>query len=233
MGTELICPTCHVGLDEQQLLTQTWRVEACPNCRSVVRRTEAFEWSNRDALNTEDISTINEWVAAIQREIGSGMRIAVRREKNRVRWEIADLPELHKDSSQWTSSIEYDPMVPRVLDLRLTSKQEIGAFVEDLSILSTACAEQGVQAHGSQHQEWTAWQGQSYELNWGAEQLLRINQHLTVTLFQAVIERLHGAMRNALDRISECQSAIEVEGSGNVKVEGVGLSAEAVKCFKA
>jgi hypothetical protein len=232
MANELICPTCHVALDEQQLLAQTWSVEACPNCRSVVRRTESFQWRDQDALNKEDISSINQWLAAVQREFAPGMQITVDRQQSRIRWEIVELPG-NRELRQWTTAIEYDPHLPGILDLRATSNQQVTTFLDDLSILDAACAEQGVQPHGSKRQEWTIWGGQRFELNWGAEQTLRIGQRLSAPLFLVVIERLRTAMCNALIRTDGYQNAIEPKRNGIAEADGLGLTTEAVKCYKA
>ncbi len=48
----LICPNCHIGLEERQLVTTTWTVGPCPNCRAPVRRSERWGPARTAALRS-------------------------------------------------------------------------------------------------------------------------------------------------------------------------------------
>src|SRR5207244_8515833 len=65
MPTEFICPNCHISLDEQHLVTTTWTVQSCPNCRAPVRKHEQFRWEDRERLVREDMTAIEAWFTGV------------------------------------------------------------------------------------------------------------------------------------------------------------------------
>ena len=47
MPIELMCPTCHVSLEEKQAIEQTWTVKLCPHCQSLIQQ----RMSDHDSWN--------------------------------------------------------------------------------------------------------------------------------------------------------------------------------------
>jgi hypothetical protein len=204
MTNELICPNCHIALDEQQLLAHTWSVETCPHCRAVVRRHEATRWRDKDAANHEDVQAIEAWLDDVTRDVGvrdPSVTVAWRpvdRTQGKYGWEITGAESLGTPSV-WVCTVEYDSDSPHVCEVRLTSDQDGQVFLHDPSPLSAACGEHGVQAHASEERHWVEWEAERQVVRWGARQLLATGS-LHKGLFQAVVRRLGQAMRQATVR---------------------------------
>src|SRR5437016_1645702 len=121
MPDELVCPNCHVGLDERQLVTNTWSVESCPYCRAMVRRHEGFRWQRRDALVLADVAAVEAWLAATAHARGLTVtRKSDREEKGEYRWEVTGLV-ISGIPLPWICTAMYMADSPGVCELRLTS----------------------------------------------------------------------------------------------------------------
>lgn len=208
--TELICPNCHVALDERQLNARTWTVETCPHCQAVVRRDEGFRWQDRDALLQDDVESIEAWLRDVSRacaDRGALFRVEQREGKKsgrKYRWDVATRTE-GGGQSPWSCTVEYDADTPHIFEVRLTSTEDEPAFLDVPNPLLDACAEQGVQAHACESRRWVEWEGERREFRWGARQLLA-TAPLGVALFHAVLRRLDHAMRDALARAQNQRS---------------------------
>jgi hypothetical protein len=195
MAEELVCPNCHVSLDERQLVTKTWTVEACPHCRALVRKQEGFRWQDRDAMVREDVTAIGTWLDSIA---SADPLFVVRRAdeegKGKYVWEVDEvgtggvlLP--------WTCTVEYSTETPNIFAVRITSSQNGQALAEDPERLQSACADHGVQPFAERRSR-ADWSGQHSEVRWGVQQFLAASS-LSENLFRAVMNRLDEAIRDA------------------------------------
>jgi hypothetical protein len=205
MNNELICPNCHVALDERQLLAHTWSVETCPHCRAVVRRQEGIRWEDREATSREDVALIEAWLIAVTGDAkGCGPSAAVERRssettKGKYHWEVTAAAGAANPRPPWVCTVEYDPDTPRVCEVRLTSSQHDRVLLDNPAPLFDACADQGVQAHAREERRWVEWEGERREVRWGARQLLATG-FLSAALFRSVVRRLDRAMQDARAR---------------------------------
>ena len=200
--TELICPNCHVALDERQLLGHTWSVETCPHCRAVVRKEENRRHQDLDALIRDDVESIETWLQAVALDAaGRGETFRAEQHSSKkaghvCRWEVTAGEGESLSPAPWDCTVEYDADTPRVFEVRLTSKQDGRVFLDSPALLLDACAEHGVQPHACEERRWVQWEGERLEVRWGAKQLLATGC-LGVALFRAVVRRLSDAMRGA------------------------------------
>jgi hypothetical protein len=195
MTEELVCPNCHVSLDERQLLTNTWTVESCPHCRATVRKQEGFRWHDRDAMVLEDVTAIETWLVSVT---SADPLLVVQRAdeeaKGKCVWKIDE----HGTAGifyPWKCTVEYSSDTPNIFAVRLTTSQNGKAFIENPKRLQILCADDGVQPHA---ERWSGvdWSGQHSEVRWGVQQFLS-TRTLSESLFRAVVKRLNHAMRNA------------------------------------
>jgi hypothetical protein len=194
----LVCPNCHVGLEERQLVRRTWTVESCPHCRAPVRKQES--WDDRDASLRHDLAAIEAWLGGVTQDAatrGRLLTVAPEEEDGRqgtYRWAITGL------AVPWACAVEYRADAPGVFDVRLTSDQDGHGVMADIGFLAGVCAEHGVQPHVIESRSWVAWGGERVEMHWGARQFLA-TAPLSVGLFTVVFRRLEGAMRDAVARL--------------------------------
>jgi hypothetical protein len=193
--SQLICPNCHVSLDERQLVTATWTVESCPNCRATIRKHERFGWQDEEALVREDITAIETWLRAVVD--GKRMEWTRRRsDEGGVRdvWDVLGT-EVAGSLLSWDCTVEYTPDTLHIVELRLSTGQDRENLFRGLELLQTACARQGVQPHAVRRSRMD-WGGERVEVRWGAVQFLATGT-LSEDLFRAVVKRLDQAMRDA------------------------------------
>lgn len=192
MPKELICPTCHVSLDERELVTNTWTSQSCPHCRSLIRKEEKFRWMDLEAVVRQDRAAIEEWLTAVV----NGKPMGWSRQPSedhlaRDVWEVVGVELAGRPP--WTCTIEYTSEVPGVFEMRLTTTDHGDVILGDPELLRAACTEQGVQPHAVHSSGADIWGGQRDEVRWGARQFLAAAQ-LTERLFWAVLGRLQHAM---------------------------------------
>jgi hypothetical protein len=195
----LICPNCHVSLNEKQLVTKTVTVQSCPNCRAHVRQHEGFHGQDREALTLQDVKAIEDWLRSVVR--GKPMawsKQAPDGEKGKEIWDVmgdeeAGLP------LPWECAVEYSSNALHVLQLRLTTERFGEEVARDKERLQTICADHGVQAFAVQRSR-TDWTGKRQEVRWGAYQILATGS-LSERLFWSVLERLERAMRDVTARV--------------------------------
>jgi hypothetical protein len=201
MTTDLICPNCHISLDEDRLLTTTQTVESCPNCRAVIRYHESFNWQDRDAIAREDREAIEKWLSEVvsNRPMawGAGSADSV---QGKAIWDVQGV-EIEGESLSWGCTVQYDTGSPRVLELRLTARQDLPSGLDEkqtdreLARLEAICARHGVQAHAVWESR-MGWGGPRSEVRWGTRQFLTTTS-LVSALFWGVLGRLDGAMNEA------------------------------------
>jgi hypothetical protein len=196
----LVCPNCHIGLEERQLVATTWAVEACPNCRAAVRRQEVSP--DRDALIREDVAAIEDWLGRLARAAGARgepFGVAPDAGPGSYRWEVG-LAESADPPLRWSCTVEYGADAPGVFEVRLTGTQGGPVVRQNRGTLGLVCAEHGVQPHLSERRSWVAWEGERVEVRWGARQLLA-TAALPEGLFEAVVSRLDRALAEAVRRL--------------------------------
>jgi hypothetical protein len=195
----LICPNCHVSLNERQLVTRTLTVESCPNCRAAVRKHERFHGEGREALTLQDVKAIEDWLRSVVR--GKPMAWSKQDpngEKGKEIWDVVGDEEAGMPLP-WECAVEYTSDAPRVLQLRFTSERYGEQVVQDKERLQTICADHGVQPFAIQRFR-TDWTGRREEVRWGAYQVLA-TASLSERLFWSVLERLDRAMREVTERV--------------------------------
>jgi hypothetical protein len=211
-----VCPNCHIGLDERQLVPATWTVACCPNCRAVVRREENGQ--DRDAMAREDVAAIEDWLGPLAREAasrGQSFRVTPMAEglrQGKHLWGIA-WPEVANSSLPLSCTVEYCVGTPRIFEVRLTSTHGGQVVLKNLSVLSAVCAEHGTQPHTCEQRSSVVWEGERVEVRWGAHQLLA-TAPLTVALFETVAKRLDRAMQDVGKRLG-------LEGMARVTLDWV------------
>jgi len=206
MTKELVCPNCHVSLDERQLVTNTWTVESCPHCRAMVRKQEGFQWQNRDAMVLEDVTAIGTWLGSIAR--ADPLRVVRRADEEaegKYVWEDDDVG-IDDTPLPWTCTVEYSSDTANIFAVRLTSSQNGQALVEDSERLQIVCADHGVQPHAERRSR-TDWSGQHSEVRWGVQQFLATST-LSENIFRAVVKRLDQAMQDAAAQFAPAQPSV-------------------------
>jgi hypothetical protein len=198
MSSEIACPNpdCRAELNERQLLTTTLIVEACPRCRTEVRRHEGFRWENKDALVLEDVTSIVEWLAAVEQNLSLRVTRRPKEEsQGRYGWDVAGV-EGAAGPLLWACSVEYNANTPHVCEVRLTSEQDALTITADPERLRAVCDDHAVQPHGSRSGGWDWQRGPHAEARWGARVFLALGT-LSAGLFRVVVRRLDAAMRDA------------------------------------
>jgi hypothetical protein len=199
MTRELVCPNCHVSLDERQLVTNTWTVESCPHCRALVRKQEGFRWQNRDTMVLEDVTAIGTWLDSVAS--AEPLRIVRRADEEangKYVWEVADVG-IGGTLFPWTCAVEYSSDKANIFAVRLMSRQNGQGFVGDPERLQFVCADHGLQPY-TERRSLVDWSGQRSEVRWGVQQFLATST-LSVTLFRAVMQRLKQAMRDVATQL--------------------------------
>jgi hypothetical protein len=191
MSQELICPSCHIALREDQMVPGLWAVETCPHCQSLLEKEE------RKIRTREDLALIAAWLEACLTSPALPQFVEGQQGFGIYRWSAKATPVESNEPFAW--EIEYRPETAAVLAVRCT-KQLIGSHTAgEIPPLETICAEHGVQPYRRQGVLPSGWGALERVVEWGASQYLS-TQSLSPGLLGAVAERLAMVVREAFVR---------------------------------
>jgi hypothetical protein len=193
---EFNCPGCSAHLTERQLVTTSVVTDSCPRCRTLIRQRDGFHCENVDLRVTQDVSSIDNWLANECRQLGQTVEsVREQEERGEYLWRITG-NLLSECPDNWNLEVRHNTRAPDIALVRVMAAEPTLFSDREFDMLRRVFHDHGVQPHGARHQS-CGISGSQQESQWGAQQYLSIGP-MCDGLLRPVVVRLLDAMRDAL-----------------------------------
>jgi hypothetical protein len=162
----------------------------------MIRQRDGFHFENVDLRVTQDVSSVDNWLASECQQLRQSYETSRNREGHgEYLWRItgnllADCPD------NWILEVLHNTRNPDIVVVRVVAVESTHFTDQESDMLRRVFHDHGLQPHGSRRTS-TGIAGSSFETRWGAQQYLSIGP-MCDGLLRPVVVRLLNAMRDAV-----------------------------------